>query len=297
MKKINVVIVGNCQARPIAKLVQDLNPAIEVTAIAIVHLLKTEQFNEYKLFFEQADLIISQLVADSYPCQFVQTNYLKERYGSKVISIVNLYFSGYTPDWFYIRIPGHGPLRGPMGDYHNKTIFEAWQSGQNVQIAAERLDDKIYNKKYIKEIDLSLSNLKKREQKVDVFISDYIEKNYKKKRLFYTFNHPTMSLLRTYCKRILTKAGLQTKRSWLIFIKNREMLNQFVPRVNPAMGLLNDSKQLKHIGVKFSISTDTLVSIGRAKEYSSLEIAESYYQIYELLGDKLQLKQYGTTQA
>jgi len=150
--KIKVVVVGNCQARPLAKLLESLNPRITVTTTAIVHLLKNEQWDEYRQAFEEADLIVSQLVFDTYPCEFVRTNYLKECYGEKVVSIVNLYFTGYTPDWFYIRIPGKGTLRGPMGDYHNRTIMKSWREGVSVHVAASRLRDPEYNQRYLPEI-------------------------------------------------------------------------------------------------------------------------------------------------
>lgn len=293
MEKVKVVVVGNCQARPIAKILESLNPAIEVTAMAIVHLLKSDQFPEYKDHFESADLIISQLVFDTYPCEFVRTNFLKSTYGNKVVSIINLYFSGYTPDWFYIRIPGRGPLRGPMGDYHNRTIFESWQQGKDEEQASILLGEARYNERYVPEVEASLNRLKKREELVDVSITGFIEKHFRKKRLFFTFNHPTMFLLRQYCKRILKKSGIPVRKKWLSFAKDRELLNQFVPLVNPAVALPAGSDAGKHVGVSFQISQDNLVTIGKKKEYTSLEIVKSYYQIYNQLNEQLDLEQFG----
>lgn len=59
MKEIKLVFVGNCQARPIAALLEAMNDQINVTKVAIVHLLKTEQEHEYKAEFEAADYIIA----------------------------------------------------------------------------------------------------------------------------------------------------------------------------------------------------------------------------------------------
>lgn len=293
---IKVVVVGNCQARPIAKILESLNQAIEVTAVAIVHLLKSEQFSEYKRHFEEADIIISQLVFDTYHCDFVKTNFLKSTYGNKVVAIVNLYFSGYTPDWFYIRIPGVGPLRGPMGDYHNRTVIECWQQGKDEQTVASLLGNKAFNERYVPEIESSLSNLKEREKLVDVPITDFIEKNFRKGRLFFTFNHPTMMLMREYCVRILKMKSVKIKRKWFSFTYEKESLNQFVPLVNPAVGLPSGGNLKKHLGVSFSVARESLVTIGAAKKYSNLEIVQSYYQIYDQLDDQLSLKKYGLAQ-
>lgn len=285
--------MGNCQARPIAKILESLNPTIEVTAIAIVHLLKSEQFSEYQQDLEKADLIVSQLVFDTYPCDFVQTNFLKSTYGSKVVSIVNLYFAGYTPDWFYLRIPERGPLRGPMGDYHNRTVFESWQQGKKAEKASFLLEDCYYNERYLPEVEESLLTLKKREDLVDVAIADFIEKYFRRKRLFFTFNHPTMFLLRQYCKRILKESGIRVQKKWFSFVKDAELLDQFVPLVNPAVALPAGNEVGKHLGVDFKIRPESLVTIGVRKEYTSLEIVKSYYHIYNQLNEQLGLDKIG----
>jgi len=290
---IKIVVVGNCQARPLAKILESLNPKINVTAMAIVHLLKDEQFEEYRPAFEEADLIVSQLVFDAYPCEFVRTNFLIERYGSKVISIVNLYFSGYTPDWFYIRIPGKGPLKGPMGDYHNRTILEAWCSGEAAEIACSKLTDKKHNQKYVPQIERSFNELLNREKDVDVPITDAILSRYRKERLFFTFNHPSMVLIREYAKRILRQAGISHKRS-LFKVKDRELLNQFIPLANPATGL-PVGEEVKHKGVDFVFDEWNLIKIGRKKYYDSRAMVDDFYSIYEKYGDALNLRSFSSS--
>lgn len=293
-QKIKVVVVGNCQARPLAEVLENLNPAIEVTAIAIVHLLKSEQFTEYQEAFKEADLIISQLVLDTYPCEFVRTNFLKSTYGDRVISIVNLYYTGYTPDWFYIRIPNVGPLRGPMGDYHNRTIFESWQDNEKVSVAAERLRSRKYNKKYLPEIENSLQILREREKLVDVLITDLIQEKFKNKRLFFTFNHPTMFLLAEYASRVLIKYGIEITRE-LCSLDVKERLNQFIPLINPAVDLPSGAFEDKHVGVDFNIEEKNLVTItiGKKKCYDTNEIVGHFYAIYNQLGDQLALRDFG----
>jgi hypothetical protein len=283
-----IVVVGNCQARPIAKILEALNPKIEVTATAIVHLLKQRQFEEYKEYFQEADLIVSQLVNDAYPCKFVRTNFLKAHYGTKVISIVNLFYSGYTPDWFYIRIPGEGPLRGPMGDYHNRTIFESWQQGESEETAVQLLNDVSFNQRYRFEVQRSLKELHEREKVVDVRISDVIHSKMKRQRLFYTFNHPAMNLIESYSRRVLQYADIKRRPS-LIFRKQPEMLDQFIPLVNPAINLPN-GKYHQHRGVDYAYDPEKRIIIGRQKSYDSKTIVNHFYTIYNKFGEVLDLK-------
>lgn len=287
--KLKVVVVGNCQARPLAKLLKSLNPRISVTTTAIVHLLKNEQAAQYRPAFEEADLIVSQLVFDTYPCEFVRTNFLKERYGEKVISIVNLYFTGYTPDWFYIRIPGKGTLRGPMGDYHNRTILTSWQEGLSVHGAASRLRDPEYNQRYLAEVEKSLDQLRQRESLVDIKVVDIIEENFRKSRLFFTFNHPNMFLLREYAKRILQRAGIDAKRPRFV-LRDRELLGQFIPLVNPAVEL-PAGKQTRHKGLAAEICPNKLVINRKKKKYTSEQMVKCFYSIYDELGEDLGLRE------
>jgi len=281
-----VVIVGNCQARPLATILPILNSRIEVIDVAIVHLLKSDQHKDYQPSFESSDLIIAQLVNNTYPCDFVRTSFLKEYYGSKVISIVNLYFTGYTPDWFYMRIPGKGPLKGPMGDYQNRTIFEAWKRGLSAEKAAFLLQDKEYNQQFRSSSENSLLALTEREFGADVIISDFIQENCHLSRLFFTFNHPSMRLIIEYSRRIIKFIDLYAGNSSNISFP--EMLNKFSPRVNPSFSLFSQ-ENLHHKGVDYEISEDNSIALRYPREYDSLQISTSFFKVYDVMKEKYNL--------
>lgn len=278
MSKLKIVVVGNCQARPLAMAFEKLSDEVEVTAIAIVHLLKSHQFDEYRACFEKADYIVTQLVADNYPCEFVRTSFLKEKYQNKVFSIVNLYFTGYTPDWFYIRIPGIGPLKGPMGDYHNRTIFESWKMGLSLKDAEKNLLDKEYNAAYKEEKVNSLLEMKKREVSVDVVISDFIEDKMMSERLFFTFNHPSSILIVEYAKRVLFHLGASFDFS-IVDFSGKEPLSKFCPFINVAADFLNDFDTNSN-GVEVFIEKKSIVT-GESCSYAPAELVSCFYKIYD----------------
>lgn len=202
MDKHKIVIIGNCQARPIATLLEKMSDRIKVTKVAIVHLLKSEQENEYKQAFEEADYIIAQLVAPNYPCEFVRTDDLKDKYGNKVTTIVNLFFKGEQPDWVYIRDEQHKSLMGPLYEYHNLTILKCWFAGKSVAETEKYLTNVEYNYlEFENERKKSFEQLRVKEGLVDVKICDFIENN---EHLFWTFNHPKNELLYEYAKNIFT---------------------------------------------------------------------------------------------
>jgi hypothetical protein len=278
MTKKKVVVVGNCQAMPIATLLEKMSDEIEVTKVAIVHLLKSEQEDEYKHFFEEADHLIVQAVSSNYPCEFVRTDSLKNKYGSKVTIILNLFYSGYTPDWFYIRQPGRPTLRGPMGDYHNKTIFDAWRSGVDQSNAIKLVEDINYNSnRYLHELDKSLLQLKRREAAVDVHIFEYIKKNLMGKRLFFTFNHPTLDLLIEYTTRILSTINIPKIN---FEFEMGEPLNQYIPDINVGLpfefnrtGCYHGNKVLEIDGWNVEAKSKEVYELG--------SIVDLYYQIYD----------------
>jgi len=231
MNKIKVVVIGNCQARPIATLLEQMGVKVEVIKIAIVHLLSNEQKNEYEHFFKDADFIIAQVIADNYPCSFVTTKYLKVHYPGKVINIVNLYFSGYMPELRYIRLNGKGTLRGPLADYHNQTIYDCWKEKQTQQYTHARLEDSVFNKnKYGLLFEKSLSELSCREGATDIRIVNFIKNNLHIQKLFFTFNHPSLNLLIEYVKEILVFIDIKYTLQPVSCIK--EPLGQFTAPIN-----------------------------------------------------------------
>lgn len=276
---MNIVIVGNCQARPLKDIIESISSTVKVISTPIVHLLKDEDEHSVTADLERADLIITQLIADNYPCHFIQTNTLRNKYPAKVLTILNLFYSGYTPDWMYVRVPGKGTLRGPMGDYHNSTIIESWLNKRSIPETAELLFDKEYNfKQYNTAVIASMNELASREQHVDIKIVDFITHNLTKKRLFFTFNHPCLTLLIEYANRILDKIEIKPDREQSLSGMT-EPLNQFIPPLNSGVDFdFPIVREFKGQEVR-SISGNDIKTAGE-KIYSPEEIVSLYFSIY-----------------
>ena len=168
---MKVAILANCQARPLATLLTEIQPDIEISSMGIVHLIKDEQEAEYSEALASADVIIAQQVATNYPCQFVTTNRLRETYGDKVMSIVNLYYAGYNPEIMYLRLQG-GTLGGPLGDYHLKSIVQSWGAGIDISDCINNCVSVEYNQALFAGIaEQSLLELKRREAETSISIT------------------------------------------------------------------------------------------------------------------------------
>jgi len=281
--KYKVVVIGNCQARPIAQILTLLNPDIAVIAVAVVHLLKSEQVNEYLPYFEKADLIISQLIADNYRCDFIRTGTLRNAYGNKLITIINLYYSGYNPELIYIRNTPAGTLKSPLWEYHSKTFLDSWKEGIEVEETVSRYFDREYNEKYAEIILSSMEELKRRELLSDIQITDVIENDLYRERLFFTFNHPCMSLMMRMCMRILDRAMIEIVNAGEIF-SGKEALDKITMPVNLyAKDFLhiefNDFNDFK--GVDCDVQADGKIALSKTRNYSVREIVGKYFEIYD----------------
>jgi hypothetical protein len=147
------------------------------------------------------------------------------------------------------------------------------------------MEDLTYNQIYIHAAAESLQELQKREQTVDVAIVDYMVRQLSQDRLFFTMNHPAYKLLEEYAKRILYYCKIPIKNNGLT-VKN-EPLGQFRPRVNPVVAteLFSDPY---HYGIKFS-ATEPTPLITHNQRYTSTEIANLFYQLYEANKGQLSL--------
>ncbi|MEL0649169.1 WcbI family polysaccharide biosynthesis putative acetyltransferase [Pseudoalteromonas agarivorans] len=257
MAKKKVVVIANCQARPINIILEAMCDDIEITKVGIIHLLKSAQENEFTSYFEDADYIIAQIVQPTYPCEFVRTDYLQKRYGKKIISIVNLYYNGDTP--YLNNLPKEYRLKdAPFSDYHFQVVFDNWFKGESVSTAAKALKAQYSSKNDSVPRD-SVLELKHREKDADIKISDFLEPN-SSQRGFHTFNHPTNYVLIEYCARILAFLGLNYTKE--IILKD-EILDQIVP--------FEDE------------DTHKIIIKGVAHRYTTLELVSLFFYFYNSL--------------
>ena len=85
---MKLVVIGNCQARPLADYIEKLVPTIQVTATPIVHLLKDSDEATYRDVLDEADVIVTQLISDNYPCKFIRTSEIKRLYSDKTYTLL-----------------------------------------------------------------------------------------------------------------------------------------------------------------------------------------------------------------
>jgi hypothetical protein len=288
-KKIRIAVLGNCQARPLAALLPLANPAIEVIYQGVVHLLRDDDAPQCEAAFREADLILAQRVSDTYPCVFARSSCLLDNFGQKVLFWPNLYFRGYNPELFYIRLDDRTPLRGPLGDYQSKTYFEGWRRGLSAQeTLALHLDMDFNHERYAAVPEASLAELRRREQETHVRITPELERLVWTQRLFFTFNHPCLFLLQLTAAALLQEAGIPAAR----FPRNAgpEPLGLIRLPLNPWVARdrgMQEPQPDRWTGLAVRDIQKNLVAVGGQREYSSSELVASFFKIYAANQDLL----------
>jgi hypothetical protein len=292
MVKLKIAIVANCQAKPLARNITSLIEC-EINLIAIVHLLKNEDEVVINKKLAEADFIVSQLISDDYPAKFVSTSSLRSKFGSNLICIPNLYYMGYTPDLRYLRLPGAGTLQGPLGDYHSQIIFDSWNKEKSQSDALFEYENiSTWEKRYSNAHYDSINQLRIKEMMTDVNISDVIEDEISRKRLFFTFNHPTNYLLLKLSKRIvnLFKHFSQPNNKGVDLLNGYpESLNQFMVPISDYviadLGIKSvDMKYQIFQGMKKDNSNNKFYKV----EYTLEQLIEEFYKEYDR--NKVKLK-------
>lgn len=219
-KKIGLVY-GNCQTDLISRVLrmhkEFSNDYKMITIPKVCEYNEDsrclEDFISNKEFLQRVDLFIYQKVhKENRFSPILDTDFLVEKLSStcKRVRIVNIYFSGYFPQYDvpHVRMGEEIHQSGifPFGD---KFIDDMIANGENKDSIIEQIiqEDFIDYTKIRENAMDSIVELKNREQDSDVCITDYIIQHYKEKQLFYSLNHPIEELLIEYTNRILKYIG------------------------------------------------------------------------------------------
>ncbi len=213
----NILFYGNCQVGAVKHM---LDKIIEDYHIEMILCYATDiSKDNFIKSIKNADIIITQPININYRnTDYLDTEFLLKHCNmdTKIIIFPSIFFDLYYFDMTYLHLNNNSLLKEPS-DYHYNKMIEVYKynnSGEDDYI--EKYVDNIeYKSKYELEkiADDSIQELIKREKKMLdylnihdchlISVSDYIQKNYKKKLLFYSMNHPTKWLFHYVCENIV----------------------------------------------------------------------------------------------
>lgn len=214
----NCLLYGNCQIEPLQDLLKsNINFANNYHFIDLdpVHLLTTRNVGDLEAKIAKTDLFIYQLVSDDYQgIEQFGTNYLCANLPSeaKSIAIPGAYFTGYHPATINLK-DGEGNKITEPCDYHDVNLLYLFDLGKTVTETIDLIQQAdFYQSEYVlNNLDITLNELRRREEDLDISISDFIEQNYRQAKLFHTINHPGVGVLTYLANRILESLELATE--------------------------------------------------------------------------------------
>jgi Polysaccharide biosynthesis enzyme WcbI len=208
MKK-KFVVFGNCQAGGIANFMLT-SPSFanryEYMATKPVQTIKNKHLEDWKTAISESDLIVYQKISESYKFPSVsESNMLKIAKPESIkISFPSLFFNAYFPQLggnLYNQNKNIS-LLDQVDDYLWLGLYAKGYSHQQTKEIVMNPD--LFSKEEAQHFyEMSISELQKREQFLQVTASDIYAALYQNVKLGYQFNHPTRVLTVKVVNRIL----------------------------------------------------------------------------------------------
>ena len=282
MRTPRVGFLGNCQAQSLESLSGHLGSDVEVVGLPPVWILGSAQRAEVEEKLSGCDYIFKQRVDKNFSVEYVQDQYVRQRYAAKVVLWPNMYFDGYFPGIQNLYRP-QGKVEGPLADYHFDWILEAWKSKLSVEAAAQYALDPWPANAVSDSVERSIALLRQRERGLDVIISDYVRDRFRVRKLFYSMNHPTTELLAEMLQRLLAFAGLPHGGRWKGYAYPLDLVDIpcFASFHRIYRPLFAPSMEIK--GCAVSLETNKALTES-AKIFDWPGLIAEYYALYERVG-------------
>jgi hypothetical protein len=271
-----IVVVGNCQARPVSHILGVRTEAQMLEPI-VLHLATAAEENRHGAILESADLILAQYTASLFKPKHLASESIFNKHPQKTLVWTNLFYSGQQPFLRYLTSPEHGRILGPLDTYHDLRILRRWA------LLRGRSDVHEFNDADVLERArrASLDEIRQRESNCAVGVADLIESHRDQRRLFFTFNHPSLWLLEQTCKRICAAAELPYNETPEI---NQEPLARVV-----VSSTWQDwpGCELPLRGIAVSYAPDSKILLGQPRPYVAYELEAEFIKTYDHMSNVL----------
>lgn len=234
---------------------------------------------------EKADIILTQLITDTFAIPYIQTTHLKSLFGNKVITVPNLFFHGQNPDQFYVYGEDRVRIQGPCAEYHSKSLIESWKAGRPVdEISEQNYISSNFDNDYISGlVEKSFADFAARENSIDIPMGDYLRAHWQDQRLFHTFNHPTPEALKALFIRFCQFAEIAFDEDKLLEVSKNDRLGAIHPPMEITLSEQMGMKFTIPEGVKgVGLDANSGARIdGEYKQYTFAEYVKHSYRCYD----------------
>lgn len=227
------ILFGNCQMYAIKKALDSCAEFKET--YNTIYLSVCDPTTKDKILFfynhnllKKCPLLITQEIADDNKFgTFFSLNNILTYFPKtvEVIKIPSIWFGGYFPQhtnqiFKVIKTPSQPGGLYPYGDRYLNQLYKSGKTNTKI-LELIKQPDFISKESVLENVDATIDDLRKREQSLDIEISDYITDNYKKQLLFYSCNHPCRNVIDEISGRILKYINIS---NWSVLLGERTTL-------------------------------------------------------------------------
>lgn len=211
MNKKKAIIIGSCHARPLCATLmrsKSMTRVFTLTAFPAVHIATAAQVKKLHIELSSIDLVITQNITETYRGRIgLGTTTIKKLLNKdcRVIIYPSTYWNGYNPELFILK-DDTGKTVTDTFDYHHRLIFNGFVAGKSQKEVCDSIVQS-YPYEFATKPEQGLLELETRELDFDIKIASFIKRNFRRQRLFWTFNHPSMIIFHVIGKQILQKLG------------------------------------------------------------------------------------------
>lgn len=210
-----VLILANCQGPALAKILEKVidekgNRLFEVLPLKPVYELTHEQQPLLEDLCRQCDILLYQPhIKHRFTPEWRTSDFWVSITSARhVISFPSLYFAGYNPELTYLRDKKNRHLNAGFVDYHDKRIVKLFLEGKSdneIKHSFHRLQPVREDVEAVLNETLVELRRREREQNLDIAVADFVEENFTRERLFYTYNHPANTVLYEVVRQLLSR--------------------------------------------------------------------------------------------
>jgi GSCFA family/Polysaccharide biosynthesis enzyme WcbI len=202
-KSTKIALVGNCQARGIANLIEAMSMSVATksyeTLPAFLSGLKDGTLDIQP--FIQADIVLAHPRNDWI--QILETRI--PHFTSKVKYIPPISFSAYQPDCVYVENKKQH-FASPIGAYHSSLAFYGWKNGLSIEQTLQLFSVDVYESiGFFQYWNSSLESLTKAWDFCGLPISDNVKRWSKQGCWMHTINHPKLFVLADVARAALSR--------------------------------------------------------------------------------------------
>ena len=209
---------GNCQAIALMSMFSGGSSAADFCfSYELCHAPEMNK-HHFTRHIHEADIIVTQPIMEGYGgTDYTNTSYILEQAaGKKVIVFSSCYFDFYYPDLRYLA-------EVPEPAYHHQRLIDYYKEGRTpAAFITEVVENEglMSKEELLAKAEESIGELRKRDEDARnrygawdnvhyVSIADFVERNYRERLLFYSFNHPTKHLLQFIADQIIRIAAVR----------------------------------------------------------------------------------------